>query len=102
VRSTLRRYEIAYSSLDAAAASVVWPAVDRGELARAFRGLESQSISLGACDVTVNGPAARAICSGSATWEPKVGGGIRTEDRRWNFDLRKSGESWRIERATAR
>jgi hypothetical protein len=102
VQSVLRRYEAAYSSLDAAAASIVWPGVNRGALARAFDGLASQHVSLGSCDVTVNGPAARAICSGSATWEPKVGGGVRTEARRWDFTLRKNGEAWRIERAIAR
>jgi hypothetical protein len=102
VRAVLRRYETAYSNLDAEAASVVWPAVNRGALARAFDGLTSQQVSLGACDVTVNGPAARATCSGSATWQPKVGGGVRTEARRWSFDLRKNGEAWKIERAVAR
>lgn len=102
VRAVLRRYETAYSNLDADAASVVWPGVNRGALARAFDGLASQQVSLGSCDVTVNGPAARATCSGSATWQPKVGGGVRTEARRWNFDLRKNGEAWRIERAVAR
>jgi hypothetical protein len=101
VRSVLRRYESAYSNLDAAEASAVWPAVNRGKLARAFEGLASQRVSLGSCDVTVNGVAARAVCSGSATWEPKVGGGLRTEPRRWSFDLLKSGEAWRIERALA-
>ena len=102
VRAVLRRYETAYSTLDADAASVVWPGVNRGALARAFDGLSSQQVSLGSCDVTVNGPAARATCSGSATWQPKVGGGVRTEARRWSFDLRKNGEAWRIERAIAR
>lgn len=102
VRAVLRRYETAYSNLDADAASVVWPGVNRGALARAFDGLASQQVSLGSCDVTVTGPAARATCSGSATWQPKVGGGVRTEARRWSFDLRKNGEAWRIERAVAR
>ena len=102
VRAVLRRYETAYSTLDADAASVVWPGVNRGALARAFDGLSSQQVSLGSCDVTVSGPAARATCSGSATWQPKVGGGVRTEARRWSFDLRKNGEAWRIERAIAR
>ncbi len=102
VRAVLRRYETAYSTLDADAASVIWPGVNRSALARAFEGLTSQQVSLGSCDVTVNGPAARATCSGSATWQPKVGGGVRTEARRWSFDLRKNGEAWRIERAVAR
>jgi hypothetical protein len=102
VREVLEQYEEAYSSLDARAASAVWPGVDSGALSRAFDGLASQRVSLGSCDVTVNGPAARATCAGTATWEPKVGGGVRTEPRRWNFDLRKAGDAWRIERAIAR
>jgi hypothetical protein len=102
VRAVLDRYERAYSSLDAAAASAIWPGVNRSALARAFQGLASQRVSLGDCDVLVNGPAARATCSGTATWQPKVGGGIRTEPRQWSFDLRKSGEAWRIERAIAK
>jgi hypothetical protein len=102
VRKVLARYEGAYSALDADAASRVWPTVDRSKLARAFDGLSRQQVSLGECDVTVSGPAARATCLGSASWTPKVGGGRRTEERRWSFELRKSGEEWLIERASAR
>lgn len=102
VRSVLTRYERAYSSLDAGAASAVWPGVDRPALERAFDGLTSQRVSLQSCDVTVNGAAARALCSGTATWVPKVGGGARTAARRWDFDLRKRDGDWEIERAVAR
>jgi hypothetical protein len=102
VRGVLARYERAYNSLDAGAASEVWPGVDRSALARAFDGLESQRVSLKACDVTVTGPAARAVCSGTAMWVPKIGGGAKTAARRWNFELRKHGEDWQIERAIAR
>lgn len=102
VRAVLQRYERAYSSLDAAAASAIWPGVNRGALARAFDGLASQRVSLGSCDVDINGPSARATCAGSATWEPKVGGGVRTEARSWNFELKKRGDGWQIERAVTR
>jgi hypothetical protein len=102
VREVLARYEGAYSSLDADAASRVWPTVNRTALARAFDGLARQNVSLGNCDVTVSGPAARATCLGTASWTPKVGGGQRTAERRWNFELRKSGEEWLIQRASAR
>ena len=102
VLSVLQRYEAAYSTLDASAASAVWPGVDRGALARAFIGLASQRVSLGDCDISVSGPSARATCSGSATWRPKVGGGSHTENRRWNFELRKAGENWKIEKAVIR
>jgi hypothetical protein len=102
VRSVLERYEGAYSALDADAASEIWPTVNRGALARAFHGLATQHVSLGTCDVTLKGPAARATCQGTASWKPKVGGGLRTEDRRWEFELRKDGAAWIIERASAR
>ena len=102
VRSVLAKFERAYSSLDADAASAVWPGVDRSALARAFHGLASQHVSLHSCDVTVTGAAAYAQCSGTATWVPKVGGGARTAARQWNFELRKREGDWEIERAVAR
>jgi hypothetical protein len=102
VRSVLARYEVAYSSLDAVAARSVWPGVDGRALARAFEGLESQRVSLGQCDVVVLGSSARANCAGTATWTPKVGGGPRTEPRRWTFELAASGGDWQIVRATVR
>jgi hypothetical protein len=103
VRSVLNKYERAYSSLDAGAASAVWPGVDRAALARAFEGLASQRVSLKSCDVAVDGAAARAQCSGTATWVPKVGGGgARTAARQWEFELRKRDGDWEIERAIAR
>jgi hypothetical protein len=79
----------------------VWPAVDERALARAFDGLQSQRLSLGQCDVAVNGDTARAVCAGSASWRPKVGSG-RTEARRWRFDLQSAGDGWKIVKAEAR
>jgi cytoskeletal protein RodZ len=102
VRLALQRYEAAYSDLDAAAARAVWPAVNERALARAFDGLASQSVSLGQCDVVVNGATARATCSGRAAWTPKVGGGERTASRRWAFELRNTDGGWEIVRADAR
>ena len=100
VRAVLARYESAYSKLDPSQARAVWPRVDERALSRAFSGLASQRVSLGRCDVTLNGATARATCAGSATWTPKVGGGgARTEARRWTFDLTKSGDGWKIEKA---
>lgn len=101
IRSVLSRYEAAYSGLDASAAHEVWPAVDQRALARAFNGLQSQQLSLGDCDVTVDGTIARAECAGSASWTPKVGSG-RTEPRRWAFDLRNKSGLWQIVRADVR
>ncbi|MBA3887587.1 MAG: hypothetical protein H0X67_17925 [Acidobacteria bacterium] len=102
VRAVLSRYEAAYTGLDAAAARAVWPAVNERALARAFDGLQSQRVSLEQCDVSVSGGSAKAVCAGNATWVPKVGGGGRTEARRWSFDLRNSSGDWQIVRAEAR
>ena len=100
VRSTLARYESAYSRLDADAASAVWPGLDRRALARAFDGLSSQRVSLGSCDILVLGDAATAECTGSATWTPKVGGGTKNQARRWQFRLRNLEGEWVIANAT--
>ena len=102
VRGVLSRYEAAYSALDAAAASAVWPGVDRRALTSAFQALSSQNVSLGRCDVRVTGEAAQADCRGTAKWEPKIGGGAQTAARQWRFDLRNTGGDWIITRATVR
>jgi hypothetical protein len=102
VRATLSRYEGAYSSLDAAAASAVWPGVDRRALSSAFQGLSSQEVSLGRCDVRVSGPTAQAECRGTAKWTPKVGGGPQTAARQWRFNLKSVGNDWVITSATVR
>jgi hypothetical protein len=102
VRRALSRYEAAYSGLDAAAARAVWPSVDQRALTRAFQGLESQQVTLGRCDVRMNGASAEAECSGTAKWTPKVGGGSQTAVRRWRFDLKNTGGDWIIVQAGVR
>ncbi len=102
IRATLGRYEAAYSGLSVPAARAVWPSVDQRALARAFDGLASQRVALGKCDVVVTGASARATCSGSAEWTPKVGGGTKRQSRHWAFDLANSGGTWQIVRAEAR
>src|SRR6185503_2429042 len=68
------------------------PVVDDSALARAFDGLESQSLTFNACDVRVSGDAATATCQGSARYVPKVGSREpRVESRVWNFTLRRNG-----------
>lgn len=100
VRRTLDRYAAAYSALDAEAAHRVWPRVDRAALTRAFDTLASQRVSLNDCRIDVTGAAAHASCSGSATWAPKIGpGGVRTDPRRWDFELAKNSTGWEIVRA---
>jgi hypothetical protein len=102
VRAALNRYAAAYTGLDASAARVVWPSVDHRALARAFEGLAAQRVTLGRCDVRLNGASAQADCAGSATWTPKVGGGAQSASRRWRFDLRNSGGDWIIVQANVR
>lgn len=102
VRMVLARYESAYSRLDVDAAGAVWPGLDRRRLARAFDGLASQRVDLGACDVRIAGETAVAECMGSATWTPKVGGGSHNQRRRWQFRLRNASGSWQIVGATVK
>lgn len=102
VRAALLGYETAYSRLDVEAAGAVWPGLDRKALARAFDGLTSQRVSLGACDVRVVGEAAIAGCAGSATWTPKVGGGTRSQQRQWHFRLKNAPAGWHIVGVMAR
>jgi hypothetical protein len=99
VRAALTQYENAYTTLNAAAASAVWPSVDRRALARAFDDLASQTVTLGRCDVQMGSGSARVECAGNASWTPKVGGGTQTAQRRWHFELRESGGAWVIVRA---
>jgi hypothetical protein len=102
VRAALAQYESAYSTLDVSAAQSIWPAVDARALARAFEGLESQRVSLGNCSVTVDGASARADCSGTASWTPKIGGGTQSGSRHWRFELKKVDGAWQIVRADMR
>ena len=103
VLATLRRYEAAYSALDARAVRSVWPSVNQGALSRAFESLASQNIRLGNCAVTVRAPTARAVCAGTSTWVPRIGGGKQRENRRtWTFSLAQRDQSWSIVTAEMR
>jgi hypothetical protein len=102
IRRALARYEAAYSNLDVSAARAVWPTLDQRALARAFDGLAMQRISLNDCDVVVTGATARATCAGTAAWTAKVGGGRRTQARRWAFQLKNADGTWQIVRADTR
>jgi len=102
VKQALQRYRTAYEGLDAQSAHAVWPAVNQAALARAFDGLESQSLTFDACDVRVRGESATATCEGSARYVPKIGNREpRVEPRVWNFSLHKAGGDWKIESARA-
>ena len=102
VRAVLAQFESAYSTLSASAAQAVWPSVDAHMLGRAFDNLVSQRVSLGHCSIVIKGPSARAECSGTTSWTPKVGGGRRSEMRRWEIDLAAENGTWYVLQATAR
>ena len=102
VRQALQRYRTAYDGLDAQSAQAVYPAVNQAALARAFDGLESQTLTFDACDVQLRGDAASATCRGTARYVTKIGNREpRTEPRTWNFTLRKAGSDWKIDSARA-
>jgi hypothetical protein len=102
VRRVLQRYRTAYDGLDARSAREVWPAVNQAALARAFDGLQSQSLTFDACDVKLRGEAATATCRGSARYVTKFGSrDPRVESLVWNFTLHKTGSDWQIDSARA-
>jgi WAS/WASL-interacting protein len=96
VRAVLSRYEAAYTGLDAGAAARVYPAVDQRALSRAFSALDSQQVTFNDCRIQVGINLARATCTGTMTWRPKVGAGARTQARSWQFDLKQVGSDWQI------
>ncbi len=102
IRTTLSRFEAAYSSMNPSAAHAVWPTVNVTALKRAFDGLSSQRVSLGTCDVQIYGATAHATCAGTASFTPKIGGGLHTVARQWTFDLRSEQNGWYIERVQTR
>jgi hypothetical protein len=102
VRAVLQRYQTAYDRLDARLAQAVWPGVNQVALARAFDGLESQTLTFNDCDVRLLGSTASARCTGSTRYVPKVGSRApRVEPLVWNFTLRRGTSDWRIETARA-
>ena len=100
VKAALQRYRTAYEGLDARLARTVYPAVNQAALARAFAGIESQTLTFDVCDVRLHGDGATVTCRGSARYVPKVGSREpRIEPRNWTFALRKTGTDWTIESA---
>ena len=102
VEEALQSYRRAYGRLNVQSAQAVYPTVNRVALARAFDGLESQSLTFDSCDVEVVGAMAKAICHGTAHYVPKVGSRYpRTEPLVWSFELRKNDSGWTIYYAKA-
>jgi hypothetical protein len=100
IEQALQRYRSAYEGLDAQSAHAVYPAVNEAALARAFDGLESQSLIFDGCNIQLLGGSATATCRGTARYVAKVGRREpRIEPRLWSFTLRKGAEDWTIEKA---
>jgi hypothetical protein len=105
ILQVLHEYETAVGRKDPVAAKAVWPALDDRALARAFNDLQSHSLALEDCGVTVanSNAAARARCQGVATYLPKVGRRKPiSASHEWTFNLAKSGGDWQIESAKIR
>jgi hypothetical protein len=105
ILEVLHEYETAVGRKDPLAAKAVWPALDDRALARAFNDLQSHSLALEDCGVTVtnSNAAARAKCQGVATSLPKVGRRKPiSASHEWTFNLSKSGGDWQIESAAIR
>jgi hypothetical protein len=103
IRSVLGRYRSAFNALDAAAATQVWPSVNERSLERAFAQLEQQNMSFDDCAIDVRGTRAEAACTGTAEFVPKVGSRTpQVQQRRWTFNLEKSGAGWQIAGVNAR
>jgi hypothetical protein len=103
VRSVVEKYQAAYDRLDAGLVHDVWPGVNEAALARAFEGLQSQTLTFRACDVQLRGSAATVLCTGSTRYVPKIGSREpHVETLAWTFTLRKrANDQWQIESARA-
>ena len=88
MRGVLDGYADAFSTLNADATQRVWPGVDVRGLRRAFDQLSTQNITFNRCEVNASGETAQAVCTGRATWVPKVGDrSPKSEPRTWRFAL---------------
>jgi hypothetical protein len=103
VRAVVQKYQAAYDRLDASLVHDVWPGVNEVALARAFEGLQSQTLTFRACDVQLRGAAATVLCTGSTRYVPKIGSREpHVEPLAWTFILRKrTNDVWQIESARA-
>ena len=100
ILQVLRRYERAVAQKDPLGAKAVWPSLDDRALARAFNDLQSHSLALQDCGVTIDSVGARATCQGVATYLPKVGRRKPiSASHEWTFNLAKEGGGWHIESA---
>ena len=98
VRRILERLRGAYERLDARAARQVWPSLDEPRLARAFSTLKSQELDFEECRIDLASTRGVALCRGRATYVGRFGKREpETQNRRWTFQVRKTGDSWAID-----
>ena len=102
IRTTLGRYEAAYSGLNVPAAHAVWPSVDQRALARAFEGLASQRVALDKCDIVVTRRHRARDMFRQCRVDTEGRRRHERQSRHWSFDLANSGGTWQIVRAEAR
>ena len=102
VNRIVRGYAESFNALDVGAVAALWLGVDTGELRRVFRSVHSQEMSFRSCDVVSATTSARATCTGSLTYVPKVGSPKpRVQRVRWEFQMQERGGRWLIERLAA-
>jgi hypothetical protein len=96
IEATLGRYRAAFGSLDPERVADVFPAADRGSLARTFSGLTFQALEFDGCAIDVHDRDATASCRGRARVVTKAVAKTFLEPRRWEFTLRKDDRGWVI------
>lgn len=97
IRRVLQAYERAWSRMDAGATRAVWPSADPSMLQAAFGSVSEQRLQLAACDLGMSGDRALAVCLGTLRYRPRNSAKAPGVGRgRWEFDLQRSPDGWRI------
>jgi hypothetical protein len=97
IQAVLNRYRDALSILDVAAVRAVWPSVDVAAVRSSFARVVDQNVEFEACRISSTRVQATASCAG--VLESGLNPGQRrprSERKRWQFTLHKSGNRWRI------
>lgn len=96
IRAVVNRYRDAMSTSDVQAVQAVWPRTDvnavRREFARGEQNLEFEACRVSSTGTTANVSCVGVIESGFVSGQRRP----RSEQRRWEFTLRKVGTGWII------
>ena len=95
IRSVLRAYEQAYSSLKVEAVVEVYPDINAAQLKRSFDDLREQQVSLACDQIALTGVNANVTCQVRTSVLPRAGS-RRTSVIRSLFRLQKVGNRWII------